>query len=115
MKWLVKVEPVHRALPGLEWWLLKRLPSILVGGLLLLGGGALLSRLLVADGPSWEMAAAIRRTDFALLGALFYFIDLLVVTAIGCVIVIIMKGPRYSADSYEIPHADQPSDRAAPR
>lgn len=115
MKWLVKVEPVHRAPPGLEWWLLKRLPSILVGGLLLLAGGALLSRLLVADGPAWETAAAIRRTDFALLGALFYFIDLVVVTAIGCVIVIIMKGPRYAADSYEIPHADQPFDRTSPR
>ena len=115
VKWLVKVEPVHRAPPGLEWRLLRRLPWILVGGLLVLAVGAQLSRLLVADGPSWEVAAAIRRTDFALLGALFYFIDLLMVTAIGCVIVMIMKGPRYSADSYEIPHADRPPDRAAPR
>jgi len=115
VNWLVKVEPVHRSPPGLEWRLLKCLPWILVGGLLLLAGGALLSRLLVAGGPSWDVAAAIRRTDFALLGALFYFLALLVITAIGCVIVIIMKGPRYSADSYEIPHADRPPDRTAPR
>jgi hypothetical protein len=28
--------------------------------------------------------------------------------AIGCVIVMLMKGPAYVADAYELPHRDQP-------
>jgi hypothetical protein len=107
MKWLVKQEPVRREPPGLEWRLLKRLPWIFVAGALLIGAIGLFLRHQVADGPEWKFAAAIRQADYALLGALFIFTDFLVITAIGCVIVIIMKGPHYKADAYEIPKADR--------
>jgi len=114
MKWLVKQEPVRREPPGLEWSLFKRLPWIFIAGLGLLVAGGGLVRLMAPEGPDWQVAAAIRRADFALLGAFLYFIELLVVTAIGCVVVMVMKGPRYSADSYEIPHADRPARRDGP-
>ena len=108
--WLTKVEPVRRAPHGLEWRLFRLLPWVLAAGLVLLASVAVLARLLHADGAPSQVAADIRLTDYALLGALFVFVDLLVVTAIGCVIVMIMKGPRYSADSYEIPDAERPAD-----
>lgn len=111
MKWLVKQEPVRREPPGLEWRLLKRLPWIFVGGLALLGAAMLLVRVVVDDEPGFKAAAAIRQADYAILGAAFYFVDLLIVVAIGCVIVIVMKGPHYTADSYRIPHADRPDER----
>jgi hypothetical protein len=28
--------------------------------------------------------------------------------AIGCVIVMLMKGPAFVADAYELPHSDKP-------
>lgn len=114
MNWFVKQEPVHREPPGLEWRIFRRLHWVFMAGLVLLAAGAGLVRLMAPEGPDWQVAAAIRRADFALLGALLYFIELLVVTAIGCVVVMVMKGPHYTADSYVIPHADRPLRRDGP-
>lgn len=112
MNWLVKQEPVRREPPGLEWRLLRRLPLIFVAGLALLGAAMLVVRAIIDEEPRFKAAAAIRQADYALLGAAFYFVDLLLVVALGCVIVIIMKGPHYVADSYTIPHADRPGPRS---
>ena len=111
MEWFIKQEPVRRAPPGLEWRIFKRLPWIFIAGLVLLAAGAGLVRLTAAEGADWQVAAAIRQADFALFGALLYFIEVLLVTAIGCVLVMVMKGPHYSADSYEVPNADRPPPR----
>lgn len=111
MNWLIKEEPVRRSPPGLEWRLFKLLPWILAAGLVLLAAGAMLARLLISGGPAWQVEAAVREVDYALVGALLIFIDLLIVAAIGCVIVLIMKGPHYSADSYELPPAERPTER----
>jgi hypothetical protein len=98
--WLNRLPGFERTAPGLEWALWKKLPLILAAGTLL--------PLLVA--VLWWLAADAVPTpaqdrDFWLvmyrLAAVAVLHWTLVGTvAIGCVIVMVMKGPAYVADPY---------------
>lgn len=94
--------------PGLEWWLLKRIPRISIVASLGFGLAWLLVRLWPYSEPLAQAEMLIQRWEFALLGGFIFFITMVVTVVIGCVFVIIMKGPRYSADSYKVEDADQP-------
>jgi len=47
------------------------------------------------------------RIIYECLGLLFSFLFFVGVIAFGCVIIILMKGPGYVADAYELPKEDQ--------
>ena len=49
---------------------------------------------------------------YMMLGLITFIWTMLLTLALGCVIMIIMKGPRYSADSYELSHKDRPDGSA---
>lgn len=55
-----------------------------------------------------ELVALLMRLDFVLIGAAILHLTVMLTLAIGCVVVLIMKGPRYSADSYPVQDADRP-------
>lgn len=105
---LNKLPGFPRSPSGLEWQILKRLPMATVTGLTLIaaGWGAVhawppaLNRI--------ELEAWLTRMDFVALGVLFVFLTLLFTVFIGCVIVLIMKGPAYVADPYPLSDRDQP-------
>lgn len=108
MNWLQKIPHSIRSASGLEWTLWRKLPLIALLGTAL----PLLALLALHVGADPQGSASqarwLQMADF-FVGAVVVFHWIMVLTvAIGCVIVMIMKGPGYMADSYPVSHSDQP-------
>lgn len=110
MNWLNKLPGFQRSPPGLEWALWQRLPRILWVGTLIPG--------LLALGCWWavpeQLTSAADRdlllTCYRLLGLVMLHWTLVLTVAIGCVLVMVMKGPAYVADAY-VADAYTPAER----
>jgi hypothetical protein len=87
---------------GGEWALLKKLPYVFVIGTLLIGAPDI--GIFFQDA---EISNDQYKTIYTSLGFLFSFWFFVGAAAIGCVVVIIMKGPGYVADAYELPKENQ--------
>ncbi len=87
---------------GIEWPILKRMPLILITGTLLI-----LSPAIVIYFKHAVISAAQYKTIYICLGALFSYWFFVGVLAIGCVLMMLMKGPSYVADAYELPKEDK--------
>jgi len=107
MKFLRKVER-RREPPGLEWQILRKLPqmSLVASAMPLLL--AILARLTINEGAPGEIAKQIRSVDIFCIASLLTIWTAVLTVAIGCIVVFIMKGPTYAADSYEVSHSDRP-------
>ena len=106
MNWLRKVE-ARRTPSGAEVRILKMLPRITLVGTLLVLAMPVLVRILPPD-PAADVAKQFRSVDIFAIAAEISLITLIVTVAIGCVIVHIMKGPAYAADSVPVEHSDRP-------
>jgi hypothetical protein len=106
VNWFKKLPGIERTPPGREWALWKRLPAILACGTAVpLLAGALLWW--AAPGqPSAAEERALWLTTYQLIGLLTVHWSLVATLAIGCAIVIVMKGPAYVADGYPPPGRD---------
>lgn len=108
MNWLTRLPGFHRSAPGLEWSWFKRLPAIALWGSLLPAVLAVVVETSAGGTPwplgdrSWSMLT------YQLIGLVVLHWTLVLTMAIGCVIVMIMKGPAYVADPYPPPERDQP-------
>ena len=110
MKYLKKLDGFQRSPAGLEWQIWKKLHLILAVGTalpLLASAGAYL-----LDGlePATQNARAVEQFFYVMVGLVVLHWTLLLTLAIGCVIVMLMKGPAYVADAYpmeEPPHATE--------
>ena len=107
MDWLTKLQGFQRSAPGLEWTLWRRLPALLGWGTALPG---LLAAVLWLAAP--EVADTAGDRDqwlliYRLIGAVLLHWSLMLTLAIGCVIVMLMKGPAYVADAYPPPGRDR--------
>jgi hypothetical protein len=96
-----KLPGLRRAPAGREWWLLKRLPVIAFVGTVVPIACALLALALAAD---TRTATGIQ---IWLLSFLILLCTTLVTVGIGCVIVLIAKGPAYVADAYPLPEKER--------
>ena len=106
MNWLRKIE--GRQTPsGAEIRILKRLPRVTLVGTLLVLALPVLVRVLPPN-PAIDAAKRVRSVDIFAIAAEISLITLIVTVAIGCVIVHIMKGPAYAADSLPVEHSDRP-------
>ena len=113
MDWLKKASNSIRTPSGLEWSLWKKLPAIAFIGTLL--------PLLALGAMHWwadpQTSAAqdrmLQLADIVVIAVLVFHWTMVVTVGIGCVIVMVMKGPSYQADSYPISHSDAP--RAQPQ
>jgi hypothetical protein len=97
-----KLPGFKRSPAGLEWRLWKRLPAILAWGTaapLLVVVGLWWA---APAGPSAPVDPALMLWIYQLLGLIVLHWTLVLTLAIGCGIVLLMKGPAYAADSY--PH-----------
>jgi len=115
MNWLNRLPGFTRSAPGLEWSIWKRLPAILLWGTavpLALAAAAWLAapEPLALTGLAGLADLSIAAQDPALLLTLYQLVGLvllhwtLVLTlAIGCALVIVMKGPAFEADPYPPP------------
>lgn len=87
----------------------RKLPALALAGaavpLLALG---LIHLVLGGSEASASELRLLQLADFVAVGLIAFHGSLLITVAIGCAIVMIMKGPHYTADSYRVPHADRP-------
>lgn len=82
---------------GLEWTLLKNTTNILISTFI--PCAIILKLYLFNDALNAEQLKII----YQCLGVLFSLWFFIGTVAIGCVVVIVMKGPAYVADPYELP------------
>ncbi len=100
--WLQKLPGHVRHEAGLEWRLWRRLPLIAAVGTALPALVGLAVHLLAPDNPSAAQLRTLGMLDYSLIGLLAFVWTSILTAAIGCVVVMVMKGPGYVADGYEI-------------
>ena len=80
--------------------MLKKLPLYWLGGTcvpLLLSA---MARMLPPEGSTSEIAKRLHVIDYIAAGAVMTVWTAALTVAIGCLVVVVMKGPHYAADSY---------------
>lgn len=101
MKYLNKLPGYVRYSSKTEWRALKRMPWIMMMATLLL--------MLPIFQLRWQMGEwfpLASQTSFIVLGLLFTLWFFIGAICIGLVVTIIMKGPGYVADGYDLPKED---------
>ncbi len=108
MPWFNRLPGHRRVAAGLEWRVWRRLPAVLAWGTALAGAPA---AALWWTAPETTATAADRTAQtllYGLLGVLMLHWTLVLTVAIGCVVVLVMKGPAYVADAYPPPGRTPP-------
>jgi hypothetical protein len=90
--------------PGLEMTLLRLMPRAMLFGTLLPAGLSLGARILYRGGDAAVVAKQVLTVDIFSIALLVTVWTAILTVSIGAVVVYIMKGPAYEADSYPIPH-----------
>lgn len=98
MSYLNKLPGFIRTPSGFEWTLLKKLPLAFAIGTAI--PGALIAFIYFKN-PTLDPEQL--KAIFQYLGIIFSVWFFVGAAAIGCVVVMIMKGPAYVADPYELP------------
>ncbi len=98
----------------MEWALVKKLPYALLVGTVIPAITALGMRFLEYEGDANEVAKFIETVDIALITTVVTAWTAVLTIAIGCFLVIVMKGPAYVADAYHLHDAEQPYDPGNP-
>ncbi len=93
---------------GLEWALWKRLPAILLLGTVLPIGVALALWWVVPGQPTAAQERDLLLQTYQLIGLVVLHWTLVLTMAIGCVIVLLMKGPAFVADACPLPARERP-------
>lgn len=107
MPWLNKLPNSIRSASGLEWALWRKLPLIfLVGTALPLL--VLLALHLFSHNDNPAQARWLQMAQYVAAGVVIFHWTAVLTVAIGCVVVMVMKGPGYVADGLEVSHSDQP-------
>jgi hypothetical protein len=101
MKYLNKLPNYIRYSSEREWHILKRMPMIAVLSTLVL-----MLPILQLRWQTAEWFPLDHQTSFVVLGLLFTLWFFIGVVCIGLVVMIIMKGPGYVADGYDLPKED---------
>ncbi|OYQ42149.1 hypothetical protein CHU94_03925 [Rhodoferax sp. TH121] len=107
MRWLNKLPGSIRSASGLEWALWRKLPAIWAAGTVL-PLGALGAYHWLADASTPAAARAVLLADYVVVGLVVFHWTAVLTIAIGCVVVMLMKGPAYVADGLAVSHSDQP-------
>ena len=89
--------------PGLEWALWKRLPAILFLGTVLPALLGLLWWWMAPEAPTADDQRELLWRTYSLIGLVVLHWTLVLTAAIGCIVVMIMKGPGFVADAYPPP------------
>src|SRR5215217_5035477 len=112
MNYFKKLPGFRRSPSGLEWRILRKIPLILLVGTLLPGMVSLLSHVLLPKLDHVNAAATMQWIDFMMIGVVTIHWSWTGTLAIGCIIVILMKGPAYVADAYPLPEQGDPASKA---
>lgn len=107
MDWLKKLPNSVRSASGMEWDLWRKLPWILLlGSVVPLAAGVLLH--VLSDAQDAEQLRWLQTMDYMVIGVLVFNWTAVLTLGIGCVVVMLMKGPGYVADPLELSDSDKP-------
>lgn len=108
MTWLNKLPGLKTSPAGLEFTLWRKLPRFLFFGtalpFLLVG----LLHLTSPDPLTPFQERSLLLAEYVALGTVLLHWTLVLTAGIACAIVILMKGPAYVADAYELNDSDHP-------
>jgi hypothetical protein len=107
MDWLKKLPNSIRSASGLEWTLWRKLPLILLVGTAVPLAGAVALHVFT-DQSSTADERWLQTMDYMVAGVVIFHWTAVLTLAIGCVVVMLMKGPGYVADPMELSHSDKP-------
>ena len=111
--WLRKWPGFQRSPSGLEWVLWRRLPFILLVGVSVPSAVALTAWLLALGDVDAATQRDLTQWVYMMVGLVILHLTLVLTLAIGCVIVMLMKGPAYVADPYFLDGTQEPLQRKA--
>jgi hypothetical protein len=111
--WLRKWPGFQRSPSGLEWVLWRRLPFILLVGVSVPSAVALTAWLLALGDVDAATQRDLTQWVYMMVGLVILHLTLVLTLAIGCVIVMLMKGPAYVADPYFLDGTQEPLQRHA--
>ncbi|WP_151446678.1 hypothetical protein [Lacisediminimonas profundi] len=97
-----KLPDSHPFPPGRERALFRMLPSLLIGGLAV---PAIFALLVMYFDPAWQVGL------FIAAGIAMVDVLAVITMAVGCVLVIVMKGDAWGADDYPLPDDTEPRQR----
>ena len=109
--WLRKWPGFQRSPSGLEWVLWRRLPFILLVGVSVPSAVALTAWLLALGDVDAATQRDLTQWVYMMVGLVILHLTLVLTLAIGCVIVMLMKGPAYVADPYFLDGTQEPLQR----
>lgn len=98
----------RREVSGFEWTLFRKLPRIALLGTLLPALAALAMRWLPLEGTGEALEKQLQMADILAISVIVMHWTAVFTLAIGCIIVILMKGHAYVADSYALDDAERP-------
>ena len=101
----------QRSPAGLEWAIWKRLPLILLAGTVLPMIAVACAQVFIDTASSPARAKDLEQFFYSMLGLVSLHWALVMTLAIGCAIVILMKGPAYVADAYPL---EKPTEQVPP-
>ena len=98
----------YRQRAGLEWVILKRLPKHLLAGTMVPILMALMARWIPIQGSPSDIVKYQTSVEILAIALGVTAWTAVFTVAIGCVIVVVMKGPVYVADSYKLTDFEKP-------
>jgi len=109
VKYLKKLPNSVREAPGFEWTVMKKLPLALGLGTLLPLVMSLANRFFASQGVvAGEIAKHIKSVDILAIAIAVTVWTAVMTIAIGCFVVMMMKGHAYVADAYELEDSEHP-------
>lgn len=93
---------------GLEWRILKMLPMITAAGIFVPLFLSAFVRLFAFIMPETDISKLQSGIDILSISLLFTVLSAVITVAIGCITIVLMKGPAFVADAYELDDADKP-------
>ena len=111
MKYLKKLPNSHRSPPGLERKIWRKLPAAFLAGTLVPAFAYGYARLFPSPLIGETVEKYLTGVEIAAIATVITAWTAVLTVAIGCVVVMLMKGPGYVADAYPLADAEQPRRR----
>lgn len=109
MNWFNKLDGTRRTASGLEWRIWRKLPLIALVGTLAPALLWVAFDWFLDPQSSAEQARWLLMASYVVWGVVIFHWTMVLTLAIGCAVVIVMKGPGYVADAYPLSHSDHPA------
>ena len=110
MNYLKVLPGSRREPPGLERLVLRKLPVIALAGTLIALFFAVFSHMFPPVGHATDVTRHLQFVDMLVIAMVLTHWTAILTAAIGCIVVVIMKGPGYVADQYELHDSERPRD-----